>query len=75
MSELYLKCINNYELARHAGALSGLGRQKTQTRVSTTVRFDPEVLETCHATDLGWQTRMNDMLKDKRRESIRHKPR
>ena len=34
------------------------------TKVSTTVRFDREVIETFRATGKGWQTRMNDALKD-----------
>lgn len=44
--------------------LRGRGKQKSPTKVSTTVRFDPDVLEAFRATGRGWQTRMNDVLKD-----------
>ncbi len=33
-------------------------------KVSTTVRFDPEVLAAFKATGRGWQTRMNNALKE-----------
>lgn len=33
-------------------------------KVSTTVRFDREVIEAFRATGKGWQTRMNDALKE-----------
>lgn len=34
------------------------------TKISTTVRFDAEILAAFRATGKGWQTRMNDALKD-----------
>jgi uncharacterized protein (DUF4415 family) len=34
------------------------------TKVSTTIRFDAEVLAAFKATGDGWQTRMNDALKE-----------
>jgi uncharacterized protein (DUF4415 family) len=34
------------------------------TKVSTTIRFDADVLEAFKATGDGWQTRMNDVLKE-----------
>ncbi|MBF0143838.1 MAG: BrnA antitoxin family protein [Magnetococcales bacterium] len=34
------------------------------TKVSTTVRFDAEVIDSFRATGKGWQTRMNDALRD-----------
>jgi uncharacterized protein (DUF4415 family) len=33
-------------------------------KVSTTVRFDPEVIAGFKEDGPGWQTRMNDVLKD-----------
>ncbi|MBQ31978.1 MAG: hypothetical protein CL923_05410 [Deltaproteobacteria bacterium] len=36
---------------------------KVQPKVSTTVRFDAEVLEYFRATGKGWQTRMNEVLR------------
>lgn len=48
--------------------LSGRGKQKTPVKVSTTVRFDSEVLAAFKATGRGWQTRMNDALKEWLRE-------
>ena len=44
--------------------LRGRGKQKAPTKVSTTVRFDAEVLEAFKASGRGWQTRMNDALKE-----------
>ena len=34
-----------------------------RSAVSTTVRFDAEVLEFFRATGKGWQTRMNEVLR------------
>lgn len=51
---------------RKAGRPAGSG-----TKVSTTIRFDHEVLAAFKASGPGWQTRMNDALKDWLRT---HKP-
>jgi uncharacterized protein (DUF4415 family) len=40
------------------------GKQKTSPKVSTTLRFDREVLDAFRATGKGWQTRMNEALKE-----------
>ena len=45
-------------------SLKGRGKQQSPTKVSTTVRFDRDVLEAFRATGQGWQTRMNDILKE-----------
>ena len=45
-------------------SLKGRGKQQSPTKVSTTVRFDRDVLEAFRATGQGWQTRMNDVLKE-----------
>jgi uncharacterized protein (DUF4415 family) len=34
------------------------------SKVSTTIRFDADVLAAFKATGAGWQTRMNDVLKE-----------
>jgi uncharacterized protein (DUF4415 family) len=39
------------------------GKQQSPTKVSTTVRFDRDVLDAFRATGRGWQSRMNDALK------------
>lgn len=44
------------------------GKQKTPTKVSTTVRLDSEVIEAFRATGRGWQTRLNEALKQWLRE-------
>ena len=44
--------------------LKGRGKQQSPTKVSTTVRFDSDVLEAFRATGRGWQTRMNEALKE-----------
>lgn len=41
------------------------GRPKgSGTKTSTTVRFDADVLAAFRATGKGWQTRMNDALRE-----------
>ncbi len=40
------------------------GKQKAPTKQATTVRLDVEVLEAFRATGKGWQTRMNNALKE-----------
>lgn len=47
------------EAGKRRGRPAGSG-----TKVSTTIRFDAEVLAAFKATGDGWQTRMNDALKD-----------
>ena len=44
--------------------LKGRGKQQSPTKVSTTVRFDSDVLEAFRSTGRGWQTRMNEALKE-----------
>lgn len=48
--------------------LRGRGKQKSATKVSTSVRFDADVLEAFKASGKGWQTRMNDALREWLRE-------
>lgn len=40
------------------------GPQKQPTKVAVTVRYSPEVVEYFKATGEGWQTRMNDALRE-----------
>jgi uncharacterized protein (DUF4415 family) len=47
------------EAAKRRGRPVGSG-----TKISTTIRFDAEVLEAFKASGDGWQTRMNDALKE-----------
>ncbi|RJG14552.1 BrnA antitoxin family protein [Massilia cavernae] len=47
------------ELGKRRGRPIGSG-----TKVSTTIRFDADVLEAFKATGAGWQTRMNDVLRE-----------
>lgn len=44
--------------------IKGRGKQKSPTKVSTTVRFDRDVLDAFRATGKGWQARMNEALKE-----------
>ena len=39
------------------------GPQRTPTKVVTTIRFDPDILDALKATGPGWQTRVNDALR------------
>ena len=41
-----------------------LGSTKAQAKVATTIRFDPDVLEALKASGRGWQTRVNDAMRD-----------
>jgi uncharacterized protein (DUF4415 family) len=40
------------------------GRPTGTTKTSTTLRFDVDILEAFKATGKGWQTRMNNALRD-----------
>lgn len=46
------------------GVLVQRGRPKGSDKVSTTVRFDNDVVEAFRAGGPGWQTRMNAALRD-----------
>ncbi len=40
------------------------GPQKRPTKVATTIRFDPDVLNGLKATGSGWQTRVNEAMRE-----------
>ena len=40
------------------------GPQRSPTKQSVSIRYSPEVLEYFKASGAGWQTRMNDALRD-----------
>jgi uncharacterized protein (DUF4415 family) len=40
------------------------GPQKAPTKVPTTIRLDADVLEGLRATGKGWQTRVNDAMRE-----------
>jgi uncharacterized protein (DUF4415 family) len=40
------------------------GSTKHDSKQAVTVRYSPDVLEAFRSTGAGWQTRMNDALKD-----------
>ncbi len=40
------------------------GKQKAPTKISTTVRYSPEVIETYKGLGKGWQTRMDQDLQE-----------
>lgn len=44
--------------------LKGSDKQQSSAKVSTTVRFDRDVLEAFRSTGRGWQSRMNEALKE-----------
>jgi uncharacterized protein (DUF4415 family) len=56
--ELYAKLI---KMNRRAGVR---GPQKAPTKQSTTIRLSPEVMTAFKATGAGWQTRIDDALKE-----------
>ena len=49
------------EMNRIAGVR---GPQKAPTKQATTIRLSPEVMSAFKATGAGWQTRIDDALKD-----------
>ena len=44
--------------------LGGRGPQKIPTKVSTTIRLSPDVVQAFRAAGDGWQTRIDAALKD-----------
>lgn len=48
--------------------LGAFSQQTATAQVTTTVRFDADVLTAFKATGSGWQTRMNEALKEWLRE-------
>lgn len=56
--ELYAGLV---EMNRRAGVR---GPQKAPTKQATTIRLSPEVMAAFKATGAGWQTRIDDALKD-----------
>lgn len=40
------------------------GQQKSPTKIQTTIRFDRDVLDGLKATGKGWQTRVNDAMRE-----------
>lgn len=47
-----------------AATIRRRGSQKTPTKVSTTLRLSPEVVDHFRATGRGWQSRIDDALRD-----------
>ena len=41
-----------------------VGTVRTGAKVSTTIRFDPDLLAALKATGAGWQTRVNEVLRE-----------
>lgn len=49
--------------AYNRGELRRRGPQKAPTKVATTIRLDPDVVEYFKSGGRGWQTRLNDTLR------------
>ena len=45
-------------------SLNVRGKQKAPTKIAVTLRYSPEVIEAFKATGKGWQTRIDDALKE-----------
>ncbi|GHU31733.1 hypothetical protein AGMMS50256_20690 [Betaproteobacteria bacterium] len=41
-----------------------VGSAKASPKVKTAIRFDPDVLDALKATGKGWQTRVNDVMRE-----------
>ena len=48
----------------YAMLTKGRGPQKSPLKVPTTIRFDADVLDAIKATGKGWQTRVNDAMRE-----------
>lgn len=48
----------------HGDTLIRRGRPKGSLKSATTIRLDDDILDAFKATGKGWQTRINDALKD-----------
>ncbi len=46
------------------GRVRVCGAQKTDVKIQTTMRLDVDILAAFKANGRGWQTRMNDALRD-----------
>ncbi|MGB3068164.1 MAG: BrnA antitoxin family protein [Ottowia sp.] len=40
-----------------------VGSRKSNPKIPTTIRFDPDVIAALRATGAGWQTRVNDLIR------------
>lgn len=49
--------------AYNRGELRVRGSQKAPTKVVTTIRLDPDIVDYFKAGGRGWQTRLNDTLR------------
>ena len=47
-----------------AASVAKRGQQKTPTKVATSIRLDPDVVAGFKATGKGWQSRINEALRD-----------
>lgn len=56
--ELYAELL---KMNRRAGVR---GAQRAPTKIATTIRLSPEVMDAFKATGAGWQTRIDAALKD-----------
>lgn len=53
-----------YWVEKFASATVQRGRPKADvTKVSTTIRLDPDIIEAFKAEGAGWQSRINDALR------------
>jgi uncharacterized protein (DUF4415 family) len=52
------------ELKAKLAARRHRGPQKAPTKKATAIRFDPDVLDGLRALGRGWQTRVNDVMRD-----------
>ncbi len=57
--QLVSRDVAQAEVLRRRGRPAG-----SKTKISTTIRFDAEVVAAFKATGAGWQTRMNDVLRE-----------
>ena len=52
------------DLQKTLRAIRRRGPQKEPTKVPTTIRFDSDVLTALKASGRGWQTRVNDAMRE-----------
>jgi uncharacterized protein (DUF4415 family) len=53
------------EIAKLLEKMKSRGPQKAPLKKSTTIRLSPDVLEALRSTGPGWQTRVDEVLREK----------
>jgi len=64
LDESWREGIVSHSLPELREKLRRRGPQKAPVKVPTTIRFDPDVLAALKSSGRGWQTRVNDAMRE-----------